>query len=68
MRDVSNDGSSSSQTKKCLHNTPQGLAWKRVIHTKKLLGGLVDYTVIEKQCQACGDTFLADLKGRRLLN
>ena len=51
----------------CKHNTKKGIAWKQVHREKRLLG-LWTYTTIEKECQACGQTFLADLKGRRLLN
>jgi len=50
---------------KCLHNTPKGLAWKGC-RTVKLLGGFISYTFVEKQCQTCGHTFIANTKGVRL--
>jgi len=53
-----------NSTKKCLHNTPKGLAWKD-FKTVKLLG-FIPYTFVEKECQACGHTFVANTKGVRL--
>jgi len=51
---------------KCLHNTHKGLAWKGY-RTVKLFG-VIPYTMVEKECKACGHTFIANTKGVRLID
>lgn len=62
MRDVK----SVSEQGKCRHDTAKGLVWKRVI--KRNHWGIIPYTLIEKECQACGACFLSTLDGERILN
>ena len=60
-------GDVSLVNKRCEHNTVKGVALRGVV-TKTALLGLFKYDMIQKECLACGDFFLSDLKGRRLLN
>ena len=55
-----------NQERKCEHDTAKGVTWKRVVKRKHW--GIIPYTLIEKECQACGDTFLSTLDGKRILN
>lgn len=49
----------------CQHNTSKGLTWVRMVKKPRFFG-LWKQTLVEKRCDACGATFLADEKGNRL--